>query len=550
MSKQGTLQSLIDEATSETLLRPDLQLNVSVTDRVNSRPDMPKEAIKHIKRRLLSRNAKVLMLTLELLEFMVNNSSLPFHTQVGSKDFLNTFAVMIKNKDSDPQVKEKLKNLVNAWALKFRDCQDILPGFMQLYASLKAGGVQFQNDIPEESPSVSTGPMISAPTSIKPQGQALYFQQKQPQSQPQSQPQPHSSAPSSSSSRNLPQSKVEKLKKDLEIVKENTTIVNEMIDAASPHENVAKNDTLTELVATLRAMNSKLIKLITNLEDEEMTAYCIGIKDDVDNALKRYEDLKSGKRPAPVVAKQSQDLLGEDLFQPQNEGLLGYQAMGSESLLQENSQSQLSGDLFSSPQPAMKADFFVSSQPIFPQQKADLFGEPINIPPPINQPATIPSGAFDLSNQLFFNQNPSISTPPQPATSIPPQPNAFYNVSQPSPYITSPPQPLPYVPNISQPILSAPNPMQPSASSLIDPFASLNFTPSQPSFNAPAYNTQPKPQTGMNYNAPQPTTMISSTNPSQNSQIKHNLPSAYGQTQEFNEKPKSAFDDLVDFSKL
>lgn len=38
--KQANLQTLIEQATSETLLRPDLQLNVAVTDQVNSRPDM------------------------------------------------------------------------------------------------------------------------------------------------------------------------------------------------------------------------------------------------------------------------------------------------------------------------------------------------------------------------------------------------------------------------------------------------------------------------------------------------------------------------------
>ncbi len=59
--------------------------------------------------------------------------------------------IMIKNKDSNPEVRDKLKNLITTWAIKFKDCQDILPGFTQMYNSLKASGVHFDRNLPEHS---------------------------------------------------------------------------------------------------------------------------------------------------------------------------------------------------------------------------------------------------------------------------------------------------------------------------------------------------------------------------------------------------------------
>ena len=112
MSKAQSLQSLIDHATSETLLRSDIYLNSQVKDQINSRPDMPKEAIQHLKKRLVSRNPKVQYLTLDLLDYIINSTSLPFHTQVASCDFLSTLSQLYRSRDSDSQVKQRLKELL------------------------------------------------------------------------------------------------------------------------------------------------------------------------------------------------------------------------------------------------------------------------------------------------------------------------------------------------------------------------------------------------------------------------------------------------------
>ena len=89
----------------------------------------------------------------------------------------------------------------------------------------------------------------------------------------------------------LPEAKAEKLKKDLNVVKENILLTNDIM-AAGEKPN---NETLVQLVNTLEAMESKLVKLVGRLEDAEILQYCLNIKDDLQDTLRKYKDLKDGK---------------------------------------------------------------------------------------------------------------------------------------------------------------------------------------------------------------------------------------------------------------
>ena len=110
--KISGIQIAIDKATSETLLRSDFKYNAIAKDLINSRPDIPKEAILCLKKRITSKNPKVQFLTLELLEFLVNNTSFSFHLQVASKDFLDILSQLYRNPDTDNGVGEKLKYIL------------------------------------------------------------------------------------------------------------------------------------------------------------------------------------------------------------------------------------------------------------------------------------------------------------------------------------------------------------------------------------------------------------------------------------------------------
>ena len=77
--------------------------------------------------------------------------------------------------------------------------------------------------------------------------------------------------------------KTAKLKKDLEIVKSNINLTNEIIDSSNPSEDVSRNDILSDMMKTLKGVEDKLSNLITNMSgnDETMMSYCLELNDDL-----------------------------------------------------------------------------------------------------------------------------------------------------------------------------------------------------------------------------------------------------------------------------
>ena len=246
--------------------------------------------MKVIKKRVASRNPKVQMLTLELLGQAVEACGLPLHTQVSSKDSIVILSSLVKNRETDAEVKARLTALVQRWGVKFQDSQDILPGFSELYNSLRQAGVSFG-----QAEAVRSEPLPQA-VNLRPIAPA-----------------------STSTSQRLPSQKLEKLKSDLNVVRENVKVTNEMIDASEPGPAASRNEVLTELTNTLKAMQGKLAKLIESVGDDELVGLGIAVKDEVDAALGKYQELKEGRRaPAkpPVRQAQPASFLDMDLELP------------------------------------------------------------------------------------------------------------------------------------------------------------------------------------------------------------------------------------------
>ena len=254
MSKGSPLLTSIERATSETLLRSDPVFNSAVKEIISSRPDMPKEAVQVFKKRIVARNPKIQILTLDLLDFLVAHLPLPFHTQVSSRDFLMTLSQLYKSRDVDNQVKFRLKDLLTTWHRRFSDSIDILPGFTDIYQQLKLGG---EIERPRE-------------TEAKPSGSHGFI---------------------NDSPKKLPESKSEKLRKDFQVVRENINLTNDMVKAK---EN-PNNETLVELVSTLKVMETKILHLIDRLEDADVLQVCLNVKDELQECLERYGSYKSGK---------------------------------------------------------------------------------------------------------------------------------------------------------------------------------------------------------------------------------------------------------------
>lgn len=75
--------------------------------------------------------------------------------------------------------------------------------------------------------------------------------------------------------------KYQKLKGDLDVVKGNIILTNEMIDAADPDDDVSENEVLKEMVQTISGMENKLFELIGKMKNEDMMNMALGLNDDL-----------------------------------------------------------------------------------------------------------------------------------------------------------------------------------------------------------------------------------------------------------------------------
>jgi hypothetical protein len=96
--------------------------------------------------------------------------------------------------------------------------------------------------------------------------------------------------------------KYQKLIGDMNLVKGNINLTNEIIDLVQPGEN---NDTLNDLFNTLTSMEPKLFNLIGQIENEEVMTVCLLVNDDLQKTFKRYHCLKDRKKPEPFIPGES-----------------------------------------------------------------------------------------------------------------------------------------------------------------------------------------------------------------------------------------------------
>jgi hypothetical protein len=74
-----TLNQLIDRACSEDLQKPSIELIRQVVDEINSKPHLPNEATKALRKKLINQNPKVKFLALIVIEMAMEKCGYPLH---------------------------------------------------------------------------------------------------------------------------------------------------------------------------------------------------------------------------------------------------------------------------------------------------------------------------------------------------------------------------------------------------------------------------------------------------------------------------------------
>ncbi|XP_010903914.2 TOM1-like protein 2 isoform X2 [Esox lucius] len=309
----------IERATDGSLQSEDWTLNMEICDIINETEDGPKDAIRAVKKRLNgNKNYREVMLALTVLETCVKNCGHRFHALITSRDFIDGVMVKIISPKNNPPtiVQDKVLALIQAWADAFRSSPD-LTGVVHIYEELKRKGIEFPlSDLETLSPihtpqRLSIGAEVNQAT-LKPTAPA------QPSPHPQLHPPPPvvaaspfpASVPPSYTSPLVPNigasgsinpspEQICRLRSELDIVRGNTKVMSEMLTEMVPgQEDPSDHELLQELNRTCRAMQQRIVELISCVSNEEVTEELLHVNDDLNNIFlryERYERFRSGR---------------------------------------------------------------------------------------------------------------------------------------------------------------------------------------------------------------------------------------------------------------
>ncbi|XP_072444595.1 target of Myb1 membrane trafficking protein isoform X3 [Chiloscyllium punctatum] len=281
---------------------------MEICDIINETEEGPKDAIRALRKRLSgNKNFREVMLCLTVLETCVKNCGHRFHVMVASRDFVEDVLVKtILPKNNPPTiVQDKVLSLIQAWADAFRSSPD-LTGVVTVYEELRRKGLEFpmtdldalspihtpQRTIPEVDPAVSQN---SSP--VQP---AMFPVSEQP-------------IPVVSTEGGITPSleQVAKLRSELDVVNGNVKVMSEMLTEMVPgQEDSSDLELLQELNRTCRAMQQRILELISRVTNEQVTEDLLHVNDNLNNIFLRYdrfERFRTGQNTTNRVSSGSEN---------------------------------------------------------------------------------------------------------------------------------------------------------------------------------------------------------------------------------------------------
>ncbi|KAL8175339.1 UNVERIFIED_CONTAM: TOM1-like protein 2 [Gekko kuhli] len=285
------------KATDGSLQSEDWTLNMEICDIINETEEGPKDAIRALKKRLNgNKNYREVMLALTVLETCVKNCGHRFHVLVANRDFIDGVLVkLISPKNNPPTiVQDKVLALIQAWADAFRSSPD-LTGVVHIYEELKRKGVEFpMADLdalsPIHTPQRSVPEVDPAANMHKSQSQPRVSTSPYPSPSPTAYSPPQAPPLNVSSPITANTEQIARLRSELDVVRGNTKVMSEMLTEMVPgQEDPSDLELLQELNRTCRAMQQRIVELISRVSNEEVTEELLHVNDDLNNVFLRYE---------------------------------------------------------------------------------------------------------------------------------------------------------------------------------------------------------------------------------------------------------------------
>uniref|UniRef100_A0A8C9QPM4 Target of myb1 like 2 membrane trafficking protein n=1 Tax=Spermophilus dauricus TaxID=99837 RepID=A0A8C9QPM4_SPEDA len=183
---------------------------------------------------------------------------------------------------------------VTAWADAFRSSPD-LTGVVHIYEELKRKGVEFpMADLdalsPIHTPQRSVPEVDPASTMPRSQSQQRTNASSYSSPPPASYSAPQAPALSVTGPITANSEQIARLRSELDVVRGNTKVMSEMLTEMVPgQEDSSDLELLQELNRTCRAMQHRIVELISRVSNEEVTEELLHVNDDLNNVFLRYE---------------------------------------------------------------------------------------------------------------------------------------------------------------------------------------------------------------------------------------------------------------------
>ncbi|XP_008789328.2 TOM1-like protein 9 [Phoenix dactylifera] len=257
--------SLANRATSTMLIGPDWAMNMEICDICSRDPGQAKDVVKGLKKRLRHKNPKVQLLALTLLETMVKNCGDIVHMHVAEKDILHEMVMIVRKKQADINVKEKVLLLIDTWQEAIGGPQARYPQYYAAYQELLRGGAVF---------------------SRRPERSAPIFPQR-----PELNPDYQQEAPESSAGSDFPILSLAEIQNARGVI----DILSQMLNALEPgNKKGLTQEVLVDLVDQCRSNKQRVMHHVNTTSDEELLREGLALNDELQRILARHDAVLSG----------------------------------------------------------------------------------------------------------------------------------------------------------------------------------------------------------------------------------------------------------------
>ncbi|OIW09407.1 hypothetical protein TanjilG_21004 [Lupinus angustifolius] len=268
------VNSLVERATSDMLIGPDWATNIEICDMLNRDPGQAKDLVKGIKKRIGSRNSKVQLLALTLLETIIKNCGDIVHMQVAERGVLHEMVKIVKKKP-DFHVKEKILILIDTWQEAFGGPRARYPQYYTAYQDLLHAGAVFPQRSEQSAPVFTppqTQPLTSYPQNIRDSDT-------------------RQDAAESSVETEFPTLTLTEIQNARGIMH----VLAEMLNALDPgNKEGVRQEVIVDLVEQCRTYKQRVVHLVNSTSDESLLGQGLALNDDLQRVLAKHESFSAG----------------------------------------------------------------------------------------------------------------------------------------------------------------------------------------------------------------------------------------------------------------